>query len=197
MPGQITIRPEQPDIDAINSRYGGWHMTPSNIMFSNGELDPWRTLGVQSDLKINPSAHVRKSTMTVPPCNKPPSGDEVFGQIYAGQVSVTFSLERGSPYGGLLKAFCGYSRNLSLLLSKLDSYAPLAVLADIFQQVHAQDLIKRTYSNRTGPAPFDLGFELFSKALDEWLPCFEKKHEHEHEHEPHLQQPLGLPQLKD
>ena len=61
-------------------------MTPSNVMFSNGEVDPWRTLGVQADKKINPSAFVRQSTKEIPACNQPPKSGEVFGQVYAGQV---------------------------------------------------------------------------------------------------------------
>ena len=59
-------------------------------MFSNGEMDPWRTLGVQADLKINPNAVIRKSTKTIPTCNIPPPDGEVFGQVYPGQVSLSY-----------------------------------------------------------------------------------------------------------
>ena len=79
--------PERPETEAINGRYRGWRMKPSNVMFSNGEVDPWRTLGVQSEHSVNPYAFVRNSTKTVPRCNTPPPGDDVFGQVYLGQVS--------------------------------------------------------------------------------------------------------------
>jgi Serine carboxypeptidase S28 len=83
--------PPMPNVSSIVSKYGGWRMMPSNVMFSNGELDPWRTLGVQADAKINPSAYVRQSTTEIPTCNQPPKGDQVFGQVYPGQVSSFFS----------------------------------------------------------------------------------------------------------
>lgn len=119
----FSYAPAFPNVSAIVSKYGGWKMSPSNVMFSNGEVDPWRTLGVQADKKINPSAYVRNSTKEVPLCNQPPKAGEVFGQVYPGQV-------------------------------------------------HAQDIIKVNYGNRTGVAPFDAGFELFTKAFDAWKPCF-------------------------
>ena len=78
--------PAMPNVSSIISKYGGWKMTPSNVMFSNGEVDPWRTLGVQADKKINPSAFVRQSTKEIPACNQPPPNNQVFGQVYPGQV---------------------------------------------------------------------------------------------------------------
>jgi hypothetical protein len=78
--------PAMPNVSSILSKYGGWTMTPSNVMFSNGEIDPWRTLSVQADQKINPNALVRQSTTEVPTCNQPPTDDRVFGLVYPGQV---------------------------------------------------------------------------------------------------------------
>ncbi len=77
--------PDLPAVDAI-LKYGGYSMTPSNTMFTNGENDPWRTLGVQADKKINPSAIIRDSTTDIPACNTSPEGKKVFGQVYPGQV---------------------------------------------------------------------------------------------------------------
>lgn len=57
-------------------------------MFTNGEIDPLRSIGVQADKGINPEALDRKSTQTVPPCGVPPPGDEVFGVVYEGAVHV-------------------------------------------------------------------------------------------------------------
>jgi hypothetical protein len=78
--------PPTPNVSSVVTKYGGWKMTPSNVMFSNGELDPWRTLGVQADEKINPNAFVRQSTKEIPTCNQPPKDGQVFGQVYPGQV---------------------------------------------------------------------------------------------------------------
>ncbi|KAG0648292.1 putative extracellular serine carboxypeptidase [Hyphodiscus hymeniophilus] len=80
--------PAVPDVDAM-LRYGGWRMRPNNVMFTNGELDPWRGLGVQSDRGINPDALERKSTRTVPSCGEPPEGDAVFGVVWEGEVHVS------------------------------------------------------------------------------------------------------------
>lgn len=56
-------------------------------MFTNGELDPWRALGVQADSQLNPDAYTRKSSKKVPKCNQTPIEGTVFGQVYSGQVS--------------------------------------------------------------------------------------------------------------
>ena len=81
-----------PNVSVIN-KYGGWHMTPSNTMFSNGEVDPWRSVGVHAVSSINRDAPNRPSTQEIPKCGVPPSADsdayappKVFGNVYAGQV---------------------------------------------------------------------------------------------------------------
>ena len=77
--------PPVPDIAAI-LKYGGWRMRPSNIMWTNGAIDPFRAFGVQAISEINPHALNRPSTTVVPACNVPPPGDDVFGLVYAGAV---------------------------------------------------------------------------------------------------------------
>ncbi len=62
---------------------------PSNVMWTSGELDPWRTEGVQTDTRINPEALNRRTTKVVPRCNEPPPGYEVFGPVFEGQVYVS------------------------------------------------------------------------------------------------------------
>jgi Serine carboxypeptidase S28 len=117
--------PDFPDVDKI-LKYGGYKMTPSNVMFTNGELDPWRTLGVQADKKINPSAIIRESTTDIPACKAPPAGNKVFGQVYPGEV-------------------------------------------------HGSDIGKTAAEAEQGKTTSaDVGFDLFSKALDVWLECFGK-----------------------
>jgi len=77
--------PTQPQVDHIN-KYGGWNMQPSNIMWTNGEFDPWRTMGVAS---IEQNSPHRKTTQSIPSCNKPPSGTDVFGLVYDNMVHVS------------------------------------------------------------------------------------------------------------
>lgn len=75
----------QPDVQKI-LKYGGWHMRPSNVMFTNGELDPFRGVTVQATTKYASMAPDRPSTTVVPACNVPPEGNYVFGRIWKGQV---------------------------------------------------------------------------------------------------------------
>ncbi|KAK3377497.1 serine carboxypeptidase S28-domain-containing protein [Podospora didyma] len=65
--------------------YGGWGMQPSNVMFTDGEYDPWRAFSVSSAEK-DIGAPGRKMTQKVPKCNVPPEGGEVFGMVHAGAV---------------------------------------------------------------------------------------------------------------
>ncbi|KAF7356875.1 Peptidase S28 [Mycena venus] len=52
-----------PQVQLIN-KYGGWDMKPSNILWTNGEFDPWRTMGLAS---IESNSPQRKPTVSVPP----------------------------------------------------------------------------------------------------------------------------------
>lgn len=75
-------------------------MRTSNVMWTNGELDPWRTEGVQADTRINPDALNPRTTKVVPRCNEPPSGDEVFGVVFEGQVHVSGITRRAGNVTG-------------------------------------------------------------------------------------------------
>ncbi|KAJ6561247.1 peptidase S28 [Mycena vulgaris] len=74
-----------PQVQLVN-KYGGWNMTPSNIMFTNGEFDPWRTMGLAS---IETNSPLRKPTVSIPPCHSPAPGDSFFGITYSQMVHVT------------------------------------------------------------------------------------------------------------
>jgi len=74
--------PPQPDVTALN-KYGGWNMSPSNVFFSNGEYDPWRTLSVNSQESNSPQ---RNGSETVPTCNTSPQFPSFFGTTYPQQV---------------------------------------------------------------------------------------------------------------
>ncbi|KAJ7493410.1 peptidase S28 [Mycena galericulata] len=77
--------PPSPQVQLIN-KYGGWNMTPSNIMFTNGEFDPWRTMGLAS---IEPNSPQRKPTASVPACHSPAPGDSFFGLTHSQMVHVS------------------------------------------------------------------------------------------------------------
>ncbi len=68
--------------------FGGWSMSPSNVMFTSGEFDPWRAFGVMSQ-EQDLGAPVRKVVQNIPKCGESPSGTDVFGLLYEGQVHVS------------------------------------------------------------------------------------------------------------
>jgi len=79
--------PPTPNVNASN-KYGGWHINPSNTMFSTGEFDPWRGLSPAStDYEIG--APHRRTTQTIPDCGVSPPEDELFGIIYRDMVHVS------------------------------------------------------------------------------------------------------------
>ncbi|KAJ7636082.1 peptidase S28 [Mycena polygramma] len=77
--------PSSPQVQLIN-KYGGWNMTPSNILFTNGAFDPWRTVGLAS---IESNSPQRKPTVSVPPCNLPAPGNSFFGLTHSQMVHVS------------------------------------------------------------------------------------------------------------
>lgn len=111
-----------PDVSKVNKKYDGWHMNPSNVMFTTGEFDPWRSLSVLSQ-DTHLGAPQRKLTQDVPACNVAPGKDKVFGVIYPGEV-------------------------------------------------HDKD-IEGDIKDKS--SPLSVGLDLFSSALNKWLPCFEAK----------------------
>ena len=50
-----TYLPATPDVDGFNSRLGGWTIRPSNVYWSNGEFDPWRSLSPMSNEPFSPN----------------------------------------------------------------------------------------------------------------------------------------------
>ncbi|KAF9450697.1 hypothetical protein P691DRAFT_440039 [Macrolepiota fuliginosa MF-IS2] len=79
--------PASPQTQKVN-KYGGWNMNPSNVMFANGEFDPWRTMGLASIEDIAPK---RTPSVVIPECNTAPSDDNgtFFGITYANMVHVS------------------------------------------------------------------------------------------------------------
>ncbi|KAF8959584.1 peptidase S28 [Flammula alnicola] len=81
--------PSSPQVGNVN-KYGGWNMNPSNVMFANGEFDPWRTMGLAS---IESNAPQRTPSVAVPACNTAPSSSSAsssfFGITYDNMVHVS------------------------------------------------------------------------------------------------------------
>jgi hypothetical protein len=116
--GMFPYAPKQPGVKDI-LRYGGWKMRPSNVMFTNGKLDPWRALGTQSDTSINPDALNRRSTLKVPKCNVPPDGDDVFGAIWEGAAHVRDLRTANESFDG-----SPVQKGLELFEQALDEWLP-------------------------------------------------------------------------
>jgi len=55
--------PAEPNVGAINSAYGGWRMNPTHVFFTNGQIDPWRTLSIGS---FEENAPKRVGTTAIP-----------------------------------------------------------------------------------------------------------------------------------
>jgi uncharacterized membrane protein YgcG len=70
-----------PNLDPINKKYGGWNMNPSNVFWTDGEIDPWRALTPNS---IEDGAPKRPSTTNIPPSGSNAGGDTFFGFVMKG-----------------------------------------------------------------------------------------------------------------
>jgi len=77
--------PPTPNVTASN-KYGGWHINPSNTMFTSGEFDPWRALSPASTEADSPH---RATVQHIPACNEAPDEDTVFGLVYRDMVHVS------------------------------------------------------------------------------------------------------------
>ena len=77
--------PPSPDVAKVN-KYGGWHINPSNTMFSSGEFDPWRVYSPASTEMGSPN---RTTVQDIPACNIAPPEDSIFGIIYRDMVHVS------------------------------------------------------------------------------------------------------------
>ncbi|KAF5361184.1 hypothetical protein D9758_009040 [Tetrapyrgos nigripes] len=77
--------PIWPQVENVN-KYGGWDMNVSNVLFTNGEFDPWRTMGLAS---IESNSPHREPSVIVPTCNVAPSFPSFFGLTHSNMVHVS------------------------------------------------------------------------------------------------------------
>ncbi|OJJ33236.1 hypothetical protein ASPWEDRAFT_114702 [Aspergillus wentii DTO 134E9] len=73
------LLPSQPQANSINADFGGWTMRPSNVYWSGGEFDPWRTLSPLSTEDIAPQGI--SFTTEIPECDVQTSENTLFGYI--------------------------------------------------------------------------------------------------------------------
>ena len=90
-PYNPNIFPKKPNTDVV-FRYGGWDMRPSNVMFTEGEFDPWRSLGVLSE-ETTINAPMRSVVPTIPTCGQAPNGTDVLWGHISGCRSCARSLK--------------------------------------------------------------------------------------------------------
>ncbi|KAI9754082.1 MAG: hypothetical protein M4579_004865 [Chaenotheca gracillima] len=72
------LLPDLPRVDKTNAHFGGWAIRPSNVYWSGGEFDPWRTL---SPLSSEPFAPNYNLTQDIPACGVSTSEDELFAYV--------------------------------------------------------------------------------------------------------------------
>ncbi|RPA96765.1 peptidase S28 [Choiromyces venosus 120613-1] len=76
------LLPQRPDVDKVNREYGGWNLRPSNVFFSGGEYDPWRTVSLLSDEPWAPKGI--GLTQDIPEEGISTPRDKVFGYLLKG-----------------------------------------------------------------------------------------------------------------
>ncbi|KAL4902734.1 hypothetical protein BDW74DRAFT_180435 [Aspergillus multicolor] len=76
------LLPSQPQTDAVKA-LGDWNARPSNVYFSAGEFDPWRTMTPLSTESFSPQLTV---TSDIPECGVRTAADTVFGYVGANEV---------------------------------------------------------------------------------------------------------------
>ena len=71
--------PRTPRDRATNLKFGGWNMRPSNVFWTGGEFDPWRTL---SPLSNEDFSSKFQTTTQIPRCNvKKGTREPLFGYL--------------------------------------------------------------------------------------------------------------------
>ncbi|PWY69696.1 serine peptidase, family S28 [Aspergillus heteromorphus CBS 117.55] len=73
------LLPPQPLTEELNHEHGGWTIRPSNVYFSGGEFDPWRSLSLLSTEDVAPQG-IQFSSQ-IPDCGVKTTQDTVFGYI--------------------------------------------------------------------------------------------------------------------
>lgn len=99
---------------------GGWDMTVSNVMFANGEFDPWRAFSVASQ---EGSSSNRQIVKDVPGCNAVFPKEKAFGITYLGAVHAE-DLSEGETGATLVDGKTPLRQGLELFLEAWNVWAP-------------------------------------------------------------------------
>jgi hypothetical protein len=111
-PGML---PSAPQVDNV-LKFGGWTQNPSRVMYTNGELDPWRTLSVAS---IEDGAPKRTATTTIPSADGTPDKNSYYGAVYPGQVHAVDFFSSTGQSADRNKAF---QTGLTMFTAALDKW---------------------------------------------------------------------------
>lgn len=71
--------PKHPQTEATNAETGGWSIRPSNVYWSGGQFDPWRTLSPLAETRLGPQGVTL--TTEIPKCNVETEENTIFGYI--------------------------------------------------------------------------------------------------------------------
>jgi len=96
------IIPKSPEVNRVNRETGGWTMRPSNIYWSGGQFDPWRTLSVLATESFAPRGV--NFTTEIPKCNVATGQDSVFGYIMQN-AEHCFDMRRGFAAGEISRGY--------------------------------------------------------------------------------------------
>lgn len=74
------LLPKHPLVEATNAETGGWSIRPSNVYWSGGQFDPWRTLSPLAEgTRLAPQGV--SLTTEIPKCNVKTEENTIFGYI--------------------------------------------------------------------------------------------------------------------
>lgn len=73
------LLPKRPQVEATNAETGGWMIRPSNVYWSGGQFDPWRTLSPLATGDLAPQGVT--FTTDIPKCNVETDENTLFGYI--------------------------------------------------------------------------------------------------------------------
>lgn len=80
---QEPLFPDWPRTEETNKHFGGWYIRPSNVYWSGGEFDPWRTLSPQSSESWAPHPELT-GDKEAPECNVETDVSENFAYVLKG-----------------------------------------------------------------------------------------------------------------
>ncbi|KAF2273112.1 peptidase S28 [Westerdykella ornata] len=90
--------PDWPDVRRTNRIFGGWSLRPSNVYWSGGQFDPWRTLSPLSGEGNAPP--VRPFSSRPPRCGEGQDQSSIFGYVIErAQHCYDFRTTKGTPKG--------------------------------------------------------------------------------------------------